>query len=406
MNRLVLIGNGFDLAHGLPTKYEHFINWYWAERIRKFKGNMTDLSEDSLCKFRISYGHTWNSFYNQWRFNYGELKDKEIIEYFDINHDYFTIEKSEFLKNICESIKTKRWVDIENEYYSLLVKYSLDKLQPTKIFDLNNQLKCVTDNLIDYLQGIDSSVCNKSERIKQLIYEPIRSQEVSIGGKVAVTNYLRSWMNRREDELSDKIGHFDFNFNEDIKVFNAFMSNYRGDDNYDSKDVPVSLMLPDTILLLDFNYTRTTDMYCNSICYPIHIHGKVRDKESVIFGYGDELDSKYSELQGLNDNECLRFIKSIRYLESDNYRKTLDFIESSPYQVYIMGHSCGNSDRTLLNTIFEHKNCISIKPFYHKKDNGVDNYLEIVQNISRNFTDMKLMRDRVVNKTYCEPLTV
>lgn len=29
---------------------------------------------------------------------------------------------------------------------------------------------------------------------------------------------------------------------------------------------------------------------------------------------------------------------------------------------------------------------------------------DLVQNISRNFTDMKLMRDRVVNKTYCEPL--
>ena len=28
-----------------------------------------------------------------------------------------------------------------------------------------------------------------------------------------------------------------------------------------------------------------------------------------------------------------------------------------------------------------------------------------VQNIIRNFTDMKLMRDRVVNKTYCDPLS-
>ncbi|QVJ80904.1 MULTISPECIES: AbiH family protein [Prevotellaceae] len=28
MNRLVLIGNGFDCAHGLRTKYEHFISWY------------------------------------------------------------------------------------------------------------------------------------------------------------------------------------------------------------------------------------------------------------------------------------------------------------------------------------------------------------------------------------------
>ena len=82
----------------------------------------------------------------------------------------------------------------------------------------------------------------------------------------------------------------------------------------------------------------------------------------------------------------------------------LQFIESDYYQIYIMGHSCGNSDRTLLNTLFEHKNCVSIKPYYYQKTDGTDNYMEIVQNICRNFTDMKLMRDRVVNKTFCKPL--
>ena len=97
-------------------------------------------------------------------------------------------------------------------------------------------------------------------------------------------------------------------------------------------------------------------------------------------------------------------MKSTKYLEADNYRKLLSYIDSAPFQIYIMGHSCGNSDRTLLNTLFEHDNCVSIKPFFHRKDDGSDNYLDIVQNISRNFTDMKKMRDRVVNKTYCEPL--
>ena len=57
-----------------------------------------------------------------------------------------------------------------------------------------------------------------------------------------------------------------------------------------------------------------------------------------------------------------------------------------------------------LNTLFEHKNCVSIKPFYYKKEDGTDNYIDIIQNINRNFTDMKLMRDRVVNKTFCVPL--
>ena len=105
----------------------------------------------------------------------------------------------------------------------------------------------------------------------------------------------------------------------------------------------------------------------------------------------------------MNENECLRHIKSVHYLESNCYRKMLEFIESDAFQIVIMGHSCGNSDRTLLNTLFEHKNCVSIKPYYHQKD-GQDNYIDIIQNISRNFTDMKLMRDRVVNKEYCEAL--
>lgn len=34
MNRLVIIGNGFDLAHGLKTKYEDFIDWYWVNRMK------------------------------------------------------------------------------------------------------------------------------------------------------------------------------------------------------------------------------------------------------------------------------------------------------------------------------------------------------------------------------------
>lgn len=160
-------------------------------------------------------------------------------------------------------------------------------------------------------------------------------------------------------------------------------------------------------MLLNFNYTKTAKQYLNqnSNMFSLnHIHGVLEDPESIIFGYGDEFEDKYKKLQNLNNNECLKNIKTIRYLESDNYRKMHEFVESAPFQVIIMGHSCGNSDRTLLNTIFEHKNCVSIKPYYHKIDDNNDNYIELIQNISRNFKDMKLMRDRVVNKTYCKPL--
>ena len=159
-------------------------------------------------------------------------------------------------------------------------------------------------------------------------------------------------------------------------------------------------------MLLNFNYTHTAQLYCKSgsIFTVNQIHGDLEKPSSVIFGYGDELDDDYKKIQNLGQKECLTNIKSINYMESDKYRQMLSFIESAPFQVFIMGHSCGNSDRTLLNTIFEHPNCVSIKPYFYMNEKGEDNYLELVQSISRNFNDMKLMRNRVVNKTYCEPL--
>ena len=57
----------------------------------------------------------------------------------------------------------------------------------------------------------------------------------------------------------------------------------------------------------------------------------------MIFGYGDEMDKHYEELADFNDNEYLNNVKSIRYLEASNYHRLLEFVESAPYQIYIMG---------------------------------------------------------------------
>ena len=53
MNRLVIIGNGFDMAHGLKTSYMDFINWYWEQRLYALLTEQTPISEDVLCKLEI-----------------------------------------------------------------------------------------------------------------------------------------------------------------------------------------------------------------------------------------------------------------------------------------------------------------------------------------------------------------
>ena len=181
---------------------------------------------------------------------------------------------------------------------------------------------------------------------------------------------------------------------------------FMGIDSIDGDALPQDMLYPDRMMLLNFNYTTTADLYMPEDPHFIlnHIHGELSKPENVIFGYGDESDDEYKRLQKINDNEYLRHIKTNRYLETPNYRDLLSFIDCAPFQVCIMGHSCGLSDKTLLNTVFEHENYVSIKPFYHKWADGTDKNLDIVQNISRNFTNMRLFRDRVVNKEQCKTI--
>ena len=413
MNRIVLIGNGFDLAHGLKTRYEDFINWYWDQRLHNIVLEHNAVSADVLCSMRIlpqSGCDNWfslsyqNSFFKDPFKKEWKLSGQEFIKELEKRPDSFEITNTPFLENICKSIETKKWVDIENEYYELLKKYALEEHSVNKVNELNSQLHFLQDKLVEYLCEMDLRKEQVKPSIRQKIYEPLKPSDISVAGENALIEHVKEGL-----KLDDRT--WDWKLQPYGRCYtHGYVDSYRKkhseDEKIDWDCVPKELLLPNQIMLLDFNYTRTAQSYCKeSSSFTInHIHGNVEQPESVIFGYGDELDEDYKKISNKNENDLLTNIKSIKYLETENYRQMLSFIETEPYQILIMGHSCGNSDRTLLNTLFEHKNCMSIKPYFYR-DGETDNYLELVQNISRNFTDMKLMRDRVVNKTFCEPLT-
>lgn len=111
-------------------------------------------------------------------------------------------------------------------------------------------------------------------------------------------------------------------------------------------------------------------------------------------------------MERLNENELLKHFKSFGYFKNEKYQTLNNFIESSNYDVYIMGHSCGISDRVLLSTIFSHPNCNKIQFFYHQKNTTENDFFEKTQQISRHFkAGMKNeMRKRIVPFNKCNPL--
>ena len=412
MNRIVIIGNGFDLAHGLPTKYEDFINWCWEKWLNQLKTCHDLTLSNELCQFTLLGEGTWYSFLwanlNPMQMITGEV----FINWVKNNPEIVRFESCHLLRQITQSIKEKKWVDIEEEYYKLL-KIALDKSNLFMITPstLNRQFKALQDLLVEYLTTIKCDSINPNKELQEFIYEPIQKQDVSISSINSFNDYCLNLIHSNETYIRSIIDNYAIDSYIAMQEYRNFREDNRKEIAYKSLKeetincFPKTLIRPNNIMLVSFNYTGLVERYSNrKIGKAIYIHGKLSNPQGVIFGYGDEMDEVYKKLLNNANNEYLANVKTIRYLETDNYDKLLKFINSAPYQVYIMGHSCGNSDRTLLNTLFEHNNCVSIKPFYYQKDDENDNYSEITQNISRNFTDMQAFRDKVVDKTRCEPM--
>jgi len=399
MNRLVIIGNGFDLAHGLPTSYKHFIDDYWSSiktdrhndefiSFQNFRNQFEfeDISDlESLANFIIQYddkikfsdGEIYTEYGNN---RLGEYPREHILNY---KNNFFRLINQKSIQN---------WVDIENEYYK-----ELKKIVKSECLNIGKTKESWSNE-----QRVQVINLNKEfEHVKNLLERYLKEKvEEQYDFKLYTNNPIKDIL------LPELITRFDekqylneFQYSDQLYV-KEFLQNAK--TNYDL-----------TTFFLNFNYTKLVQQYFDWLAYSKqinYIHGKLNDSiNTVNFGFGDEMDDDYKMIENIDDNEYLRNIKSFQYLHTPNYKHLLDLIDSDKFQVYIMGHSCGLSDRTLLNTIFEHENCCSIKVFYHeiKDESGKvikDNYTEITQNISRHFNKKKLMREKIVNKTLCEPL--
>lgn len=416
INRIVIIGNGFDLTHDLKTSFFDFINYYIKEmlnniyKVFRLKVNNSDSNRLSDmekfindCQDIISNSDQEIEYLSELRGIKNEIK-KFCDEYQndprdpdEIYKDYFHAEDwillakllhhknkdqtiprnlftNRFFESTLENSRKSNWGGIEHDFYNALLSILRKSGQHgTKELE---ELNLNFENII---------VC-----LKSYLSDHSLAHEVKI--KATFSTYLDSGIDI--NEISDK------NLK---KIINQNAIDARNTE-LNSNDIHVN-----KTLFLNFNYTETIQKYIDkdhdNPPKNIQIHGELNNPNNpIIFGYGDEIDNSYQELQNKNDNNYLKYIKSMHYLSTPNYKKLLDFLESDYYQIYIWGHSCAVSDRVLLNTLFEHKNCVSIKPFYHQKKDGSDNYTDLITNISRSFNDKKLFRSLVVNKENCTTL--
>lgn len=408
MNRIVLIGNGFDLANNYKTSYKDFIVWYFKEKLRQIMLKaFYNMSNDKILKIKkigdIDY------------YVGGEINEESskmfIDNIFSKKERNVKIEHiSKLLLEIVKSYETKGWVDIESDYYRLLCTY-ISNGEADEVKKLNEDLDFVKEKLIEYLKEVSKEKKEIYQDIQDKIFGPFKEKDIAVKARNIWKKFLKRRFNSSEHDLIKLCSSYELNYGDFLSkesdyrnMLKDYLENGKPYDNDDT-----NLSYPDNIMLLNFNYTDIADRYLlndSDIFSVVYIHGKLDDPKSVILGYADEFDKFYKEINEQDDNESLKNIKFIRYHEANNYKKVLSFIESDYYQVYIMGHSCGKSDRSLLKKLFEHEHCVSIKPFYYyvDKEKKQSNYIDIVQNINKILGNGTPVEDKVVSKPNCLPL--
>lgn len=355
MNRLIIIGNGFDLAHGLKTKYEDFLLWYLMTKVEGLDKDTP--SVDRLCTIKAKKKYV-NSVFVPVHPDF-----KEVENYIDFikaikDSGYYIDFHSVFFKSIMDE---KRWVDIENIYYyflknSMVIGKRTRNNEPfPSIEEINSDLDFLRDKFIEYLK----SECND----------------------------------------------FDFDVSES-PYFELFIKDLIYEKNTPKIVDGMIKQYPKT-LLLNFNYTNLIQKYQDTIQMNgdlielLQIHGSVNNPKSIVFGFGDELDETYQEIERLNENKFFEHIKSFRYFQDGNYQQLMAFVDNDPFEVLVLGHSLGLSDRTMLSQTFENDNLKRVQLYYHQDQKD---FTEKTYEISRHFTSKGRMRELIVPFTRSEPM--
>lgn len=257
---ILMIGNGFDLAHGLPTRYRDFLRM--VEKFGQIKNHELDIVNgglenitDSLRQYLIKLCFVEESKYRE--------------EFFDLIQENIWIK----YMTIDSLVKDNNWIDFESEISKVI--YSLDIIKNRKSFHKKSSLKIETS----YVTSILSAYMNVNIKdINDILHD--------INEYNKFTRCLHNDLNRL------------------IRALEIYLTDYVEQIKCCSISPDIIDIKPDKIL--SFNYTNTYEaLYSDgkSIEYD-YIHGKANidntiDTNNMVLGIDEYLidDRKNKDLE-------------------------------------------------------------------------------------------------------------
>lgn len=385
MTDLLIVGNGFDLYHGLPTRYTDFLKFisYWSI----FWDNYNGEAKAQVCThFRVKLS-----------------EQNEIIEEsmrdFASHQGYYKYEHLEFINShidnlwiqyfLKKQLSSVNWIDFEGEIYNVL------KLVEEYYSEFIPEMRKRNDVPIKYIPGDMSTVINIfkkncPEEYIDFTQGIINRSDTEKDKLKNNKEMLLSTMKRELDDLIKCLDYYLLDFVSNIKV-----------EQYSEQIKELSY-----INLLNFNYTYTyASVYGkNSLREHHRIHGDCLE-EDMVLGIPDEsfpstLDYIYFQkyFQRIQKHTG-NYYKS--WITEPNAREKS--LEDVPINVFIMGHSLADSDKGILKEIFMNDFVCKITIFYHSQLAYEQQVINLVSMFGKDFVIEQTANDRIVFEKLKKP---
>lgn len=339
---ILIIGNGFDLAHGFPTRYKNFLKFIneVKEYYEKFKFTGNSVSDDDKK----------DKDYFDFLINLDEQDDFEYINnVFELSNNNLWVKYFNTIFEDNSYYLGDTWIDFENEIAKAINYMSSNGINKKNLASKNCPFE-VEANLLYFINSI-----NKNDILKD--------STKSIDGKTyqIKTIYLNDYTTLKKELLSD--------LKDFIRCLEIYICIYINKINSNKRITELDDI--DSIdAVLSFNYTNTYErLYGKDNTKYHYIHGKANinntiDSCQLVLGINE-----YSDTSDDNDTEFIQYEKFFQRIYKRNgceYTKWIEDkdLEDKKYNIYIYGHSLDSTDADVLNEFIELENC-QITIFYY-----------------------------------------